>query len=170
VPRIFDDVAPSESDESVLLIETAAGFAAAIAERQREANLALKEKVLRQAREPQKRLTEELARQQRQRRASVRAFRRSAILRHRLRRGTDTCRWPRARGSISARAPRGRVARRLTPSRDGPHRRRRSSDDDRPVARLTRPASCRTSRLRISSRPSLCRARAEVREGRASVA
>ena len=154
--RSFDGVEPADpgSESAVVvirdLIPTAAGVVAEFArhvetaeraaadvvrnaleqERSeaRERTLALQQEILKQAREPQNRMREELAREQREMRETFRTFRRSVVLRHRLRRAADGCRWHQPRGSISSRAPRGRVARRLTPSRDGPHR--RSNDDD----------------------------------------
>lgn len=60
------------------------------------------------------------------------------ILRLRLSRPQEkSCRLNRPRSTIVVRSSRRRVARRLTPSRDGPHR--RSSDDDHPrLARRSR--------------------------------
>ena len=154
--------ADADSESAVVvvwdLIPTAAGVAAEIArqvetaeraaagvlpkalEQQRaaarERTRALQQEMIRQARGPQMRMREELAREQREMRETFRTFRRFVLLRHSVARRTQACRWSRPRATVSVRAH-GRPRRRAVASRDGPHR-RRNSDDDRPPARRSR--------------------------------
>lgn len=137
-----DDVAPDESVSFTVRLETAAGAIAFVRDEAlraaRESQEQLREMVEREQREAQEFFPRTVEREQREAQEQLRLMmeRQRQMLRdveaeYRRRFGRavdDRCRWSRTRSTISARTPRRRVARRITPSRDGPHR--RSSDDD----------------------------------------
>lgn len=87
----------------------------------RETTLALAQESVRTAGEMQERLREVRDQEHREMRATFRAFRRSALLRHSVARRTQGCRWSRPRATVSVRAH-GRPRRRAAASRDRPGR------------------------------------------------